>query len=330
MIPKQIPQKIDQRNRLLSTTTKFQSQRIFNQPTLPNMNRISILVNKIMPRTMSRQSQTQIVRIINSNKPLVSSLEQIAHVMINNGMIQTNQEEDTSSENRQTWISDKLIHYLSDRHLLDSNSTVVDIGGGDGYVLANIGRAMGIAKENLICVEQNPSDSTWSEAYSFPNKDTITYDLDGKFVPIKANAKVTLDKPFVNIVILMVTLHHMSTPVVMQVIQSAYNMLIPGGVLLVKEHDISDRDSLHAVNWEHHLYHLTETKLQKETLTEELTDYVNNRYVANYRSKPEWNGLFSSCKFTLMDERTRVFDEINNKHVDSKNATNLYWQVWQK
>ena len=228
-----------------------------------------------------------------------------------------------TSENRQSWISDKLVRYLCDHEMLTASSKIVDIGGGEGHVLANIGQAMGIAKDRLVCIEPDSALNTWSEEYTWPHSDSITYDTWNW--QQTESEHVMHSKQQVDIVIMMVSLHHMLPEVATQAIQQAHAMLRPCGVLLVKEHDIDSPERLIAVDWEHHLYHLVETT---ETDKEDLEHYLAHRYVANYRSKREWNDLFGSCNFTLMDERTRLFEPCGP--VDTKNATNMYWQVWRK
>jgi len=107
-------------------------------------------------------------------------------------------------------------------------------------------------------------------------------------------------------------------------IELAYTMLRPGGIMLVKEHDIDSADKLTAVNWEHHLYHVTESPKSN------MDDYLRNKYVAHYQAKKKWNDLFGVNKFKLVEERSRVFDPLPLHNPDTKNATNLYWQIWNK
>jgi SAM-dependent methyltransferase len=144
-------------------------------------------------------------------------------------------------------------------------------------------------------------------------------------------ACLTIPEQSVDLVILMVTLHHMPPPILEAVMKRAHACLQPGGFVLIKEHDISDEVVQTAVHWEHHLYHISECIASGiEVTSANISDYLQNKYIANYKSKAEMNRLLIDQGFQWLEDRTRVFDKEQRGHVDYQNATNLYWQKWRK
>jgi SAM-dependent methyltransferase len=231
----------------------------------------------------------------------------------------------------QEWITSQIADYLDAKYpdLLQPDKTIVDIGGGEGNVLAGLGRRGGIPKEQLFCVEQSPEDSTWATTYKRIHENEVTYvEWSNRQLTLPLLAPNQAD-----LLMCMVTLHHMPAEVARMVIVRGYSYLKPGGVMLVKEHDISTPELLCAVHWEHHLYHLSEylsEYLPESHVEADLQDYLDHHYVAHYKSKESWVKQMQEVGFVLVEERTRTMGPIISGKTDSKNTTNLYWQVWNK
>ena len=244
----------------------------------------------------------------------------------------------TTAPDRQDWITTQIADYLKVRFpgILQPDKVIVDIGGGEGNVIAGLGQKGKIPKKQLICVEQRPEDSTWATTYKHTHANTITY-LEWSNAQIMAkNASQLLPPNSVDLVLFMVVLHHMPPEVGQSVLRQAFQALKSGGVVMVKEHDINGPDLLRAVHWEHHLYHLSEylqdystKQTGQESANSDLRDYLENHYAAYYRDKKSWNQLFTDVGFTLVEERTRTMGKTSGQP-DTKNTTNLYWQIWKK
>lgn len=241
----------------------------------------------------------------------------------------------------QEWITSQIADYLDVKYpdILQPDKTIVDIGGGEGNVLAGLGRRGGIPKEQLFCVEQSPEDSTWATTYQRTHEHEITYvEWSNRQLTESQQLTESVAPNQADLLMYMVTLHHMPAEVAQTVLERGYSYLKPGGVMLVKEHDISTPELLCAVHWEHHLYHLSEYLLLTQTQTEpkkvnveaDLWDYLEHHYTAHYKSKESWVKQMQEVGFVLVEERTRTMGPIDPRKPDTKNTTNLYWQVWKK
>ena len=252
------------------------------------------------------------------------------------------EEPDPEGNGGQEWITSQIANYLDVKYpdLLQPDKTIVDIGGGEGNVLAGLGRRGGIPKEQLFCVEQSPEDSTWATTYKRIHENEITYVewsnrqiTQALLSPMLSPMLAPMLAPNqADLLMFMVTLHHMPAEVAQTVIARGYSYLKPGGVMLVKEHDISTPELLCAVHWEHHLYHLSEylSQPQPKNVEADLRDYLEHHYAAHYQSKESWVKQMQEVGFVLVEERTRTMGPILSGNPDTKNTTNLYWQVWNK
>lgn len=210
-----------------------------------------------------------------------------------------------------TYISNKLSNYLLENHY-SKDMTIVDIGGGNGQILKEIGENMKLPKEQLYCVEPN---IPWTEPYSYLHNDFIQYVFwDNLWIPIQDHS--------IDVVFMMVSLHHMTDETIKKTMENIVRISKPNSVLIVKEHDCVSNEDRYVIEWEHHLYHLVETCQQNE---EKCKDYMNN-FIQNYKSKMWINDLMMSYGFHSVMELNRLFE----RNVDTKNPTNLYWKIFTK
>lgn len=118
----------------------------------------------------------------------------------------------------------------------------VDIGCGSGIVLAAFKRRFNI--RDAICADVEDNRET---AYkSFP------------FIKIEPDTSIPIPDSSVNLVTLFHVVHHMMDDVRGRVIDIA-RMLKPGGMLLVKDHDVRDRRDASNVDFEHFVYQIGES-----------------------------------------------------------------------
>jgi ubiquinone/menaquinone biosynthesis C-methylase UbiE len=221
-------------------------------------------------------------------------------------------------QNRQDFICKKIIqHFEKNKVQINSTNKIIDIGGGNGNVLKYIGQYYCIPKKNLFCIEKNINDNIntnfHSFSYNFSNTNYITYqeDLD------------LLEDLSVDIIFVMVSLHHMNDETINDTLKNTNRVLKKGGLFIVKEHDATSRNIIVGINWEHHLYHLMGTS-KTQTLAD-IQDYLKH-FVNNYKKLEEWNSLFKSLNFELKNTFNNVFDP----SICHKNSSQLYWQIWQK
>lgn len=216
--------------------------------------------------------------------------------------------------NRQEFIVDKICNFINSKTQIELNdqTVIVDIGGGNGNVLSGINSKLGGPKENFICVES----TNWVEQYEF-NNDNITY----KFWN---NNQIDIPDNTCDILLCMVSLHHMTTETIMNTFNEIKRILKPSGLLLIKEHD-ADPTSIKLIEWEHHLYHILDCAYNKERTN--AIEYLE-KCVHNFNSKSFWNSvLVSTYGFKMFIRGNRFLDGPYVEN-DSKNPTKLYWDVY--
>jgi ubiquinone/menaquinone biosynthesis C-methylase UbiE len=192
-----------------------------------------------------------------------------------------------------------------------SELSIVDIGGGNGQMLREIGENLKIPKSNLFSIE---SMVPWTHPYPFSNSEYIQYVFwDNDTIP-------NIQPLSIDVVIIAVTLHHMSDSVIQKTFENLKRIMKPMSILIIKEHDCKTKEDKLIIDWEHHLYHLIESPLQDEENIEKYKD----KFINNYKSKQQWTNIIESHGYEPIIELNRLFE----RNIDSKNPTNLYWRIY--
>ena len=290
-------------------------------PKLSHDMRISLVVRKIVPKYVPNNIILGINALIPKADELCS-MEEIANIMavITNRLLTVKKMCKPPSGDRQEFISSRLVEYLT-APTVDSNSVIVDIGGGDGNVLSYLGKGLNIPKNQLYSVESS-NPTAWSEKYSQTNTNITYTQWDNITMPFPDNS--------VNVVIIMVALHHMSDDVMEQTLAEVARITAPGAFVLIKEHHCSDTDVKLAIDWEHHLYHILDyyqTHSSTQTLYDDMKSYLST-YTGNFKTDVYFRNKIMCHGFQLIDVRTRVFE--HDIGTDVKNSTNLYLNIFKK
>jgi ubiquinone/menaquinone biosynthesis C-methylase UbiE len=247
-----------------------------------------------------------------NNKLLIQNINKISNIVLKYNL--------NKNENRQDYIIDKIISAVNRMkpEILNKNIVIADIGGGNGDVLSGINKRTGINgdKNNFICVE---SKTDWVESYPCDNTNIVYKYWNNDTIDIKDNS--------CDLVLCMVSLHHMNNDTIYNAINEIKRILKEDGLLFVKEHDSDDNQTLQLIEWEHHLYHILDCAYSgKKTNAEEYLKYSIN----NFNAKGYWQYLFENMfSFKLKNRMNRFLDEINNEE-DAKNITKLYWDIYEK
>ena len=186
-----------------------------------------------------------------------------------------------------------------------SNLCILDVGGANGDVLKNIGDNLSISKRNLYCLE--PEKKGWK--YMYTNSDYITYVFwDNKSIPKK------IKKNSLDVVIIMVTLHHMTVKDREALFTNLHFLTKPGSLLIIKEHDSRDKEDKFCIEWQHAIFAAITNPIDTPSMYE---DYKNKEYWDNY-----------ICSMGYMDGLSELYRSFPNGSL--KNPTNLYWKVYVK
>ena len=224
-------------------------------------------------------------------------------------------------DSRQDFITDKMKQYLESYYpkLVEDHCKIVDIGGGNGNVLSGLRDSIKgeTRMEDFICVE---TLTDWNETYEFNNKN-ITYHFWKKD---ETEFNLNIEDNSVDIVLCMVSLHHMKDETIDKVLKNVSRILKPSGRLFIKEHD-SNKESAFYILWEHHLYHILDCAYKGEVV--DVDGYLCSN-IYNFKSKEEWTLTLDDLGFELVKLKNRFLDGDIVK--DDKNSSELYWGIYQK
>lgn len=222
---------------------------------------------------------------------------------------------------RQDFIFNKIMNifdtYITfEKECEPSNFNILDIGGGNGYILKRFGKQYDLLPENLICLENSNFETEFR--YNFD-----TSGIEYCFDPIHIE-----ESPIMfNIIICMVSLHHMKDEYIEKtIVPLIKRKLKTNGILIIKEHDAYSDDIVECVHWEHHLYSILDTNNKSDP-----DKYLNN-YVGNYKSKEVISSMFTTNGFRVLKTFNNIFEPMPNDFSGNANKapTKLYWQVFTK
>lgn len=212
-------------------------------------------------------------------------------------------------ENRQTFICDRLVTYFKRHHLLGKYPKIIDIGGGNGNVLEHIGKVYHCPPEHLLCVDKTDTE------FVYKRNKPVTYMESDDFLRMPRSFHA-------NLILCMVSLHHMADAELLAMIDKIWHNMAPGGHLFIKEHDCRNLEDKHKIDWEHHLYHLMETPEL------DATEY-RTKFIGNYKSIDYFNSMFEKKGFHLVQTFNNILDPI--KYVSEiTTPTRLYWAHFVK
>lgn len=219
--------------------------------------------------------------------------------------------------NRQKYIFNKISswfnNYINEKLVENSESfSMLDIGGGNGYILSKFGTKYNLSQKNLICLENDKTEFKYK--YDLSN---ITYCF---------NTNILLNNPIqFNIISCIVSLHHMTDEYILYtIIPLIKTKLQRDGLFLIKEHDAYSDDIIENINWEHHLYHILDKSSDINMDT-----YIDN-YIGNYKSMDKLQKILENNGFKLVNTFTNIFEQTDEKFnsESNKTPTKLYWQLY--
>lgn len=220
---------------------------------------------------------------------------------------------------RQNFIFERVSKYMHSHLKLGPQTRILDIGGGNGNFLSYLGETYNIPKNNLVCLEQRYDTATAAFHYPFDNAN-ITYAFWDDPETLKNIGEF-------DIIICMVVLHHIPDVIINDTIMPFIDShIVPGGYLLIKEHDARSPQTVQYINWEHHLYYLLEFE---HLLTSKEIDAYLSGFVSNYKSAGEFVDIFRENRFKLKSVFNNIFDP---QMVGFRNnsPTKLYWALFQR
>ena len=235
------------------------------------------------------------------------------------------------TEGRQNWICNQITIFFNQQQI-PIPSSFIDIGGGNGNVLYYFATKYNLKPDDCFCVEREPPPVKTISQCPDNNEFYYTFSHSNEMKYMFVKEDVEYDSKLlsqglkqVECIICMVALHHMTDAYIGNVIFPLIkSKLKPGGLLLLKEHNVADAETHKIVEWEHHLYYLME---QSYSRTErEITEYLSTT-MTNYKSRETFTkGIETRCQCKCIYTLTNTF-EIGKL---DKTPSKLYWQIFQK
>jgi len=284
--------------------------------------RITILLNKIMKYNKSNKNYTFVVneikkRILNCpNTPnnIICSIIKI-NSLVNKFRFKKTIEINELNPNHM-FVAENIVNIIKEYSVNNNNNYtnyhIADIGGGEGDILKYISQLLNIPFKNLYCIEQE----MWSNKYKFNNNinylfwDNITFNLSND----------------IDLFLLIVSMHHMTDDTINNVLLNISKKIKKNGLIIIKEHDMTDKNILNVINWEHHLHHIMMS--ENNQLTEAKLQLYIDLSINNFKSKKKFDEIFLLHNFIPIVELDRQFN-ILIRH-DKLNSTNLYWKIYKK
>lgn len=226
-----------------------------------------------------------------------------------------NNENDDRADNRIDEIG-KLITSISISISIDN---LVDIGCSEGGITAKLGDYFGMKPQNIYGIDiRKPK---LSNGFTF-----IQTDLDNERIPIENNS--------VCFVTCLMVLHHTKKPE--HLISEIYRILKPGGIFLIREHDIDESIDINGKIFLDILHGLYSISWAKEG-SQENPEFCSN-YYAIYRSRDNWTKMIENSNFKLILENDDLKYFYNICKVKReftkfnwiKNPYHFYYALYQK
>lgn len=226
---------------------------------------------------------------------------------------------------RRNFICGKLFWFLRGfNKRLTENTVFVDVGGGNGVMLEEMRQALAdqlslpdggaqLPRENFKCLETR---TNWVETYAFdvPTVQYVFWEEEG-FGAIRPQS--------VDVVLCMVSLHHMTDATIDRMLREILLMLKPDGLVLLKEHNCCNESVRRWIELEHWLYHIADCAYERQPMD---AAEFRRKHVANYKSHRAWEMLFTRHGFDFCGRRNRFLDGFYHL---GQNPSELYWDIYQ-
>ncbi len=175
-----------------------------------------------------------------------------------------------------TYVVNTIVSLLNRLDIIPN--TILDFGCGDCGIVESIGKEMKLGKSAIFGTDiKDTFEQSWDAARS---------DRDVTFKFTSFEKVVPFDKKFDVIMALMV-FHHIENP--KPIIKDLYDALIVGGVMIIREHDCSDKyDGIYA-DLVHSLFIVQNNGLDKEKILSQ------QNY---YHSYVDWKQMIQDVGFT--------------------------------
>ena len=275
-------------------------------------------LKKIEHRQIYAKLQSEIVKLLKHNSDDYTIYNYI-HTFLNTHLYPIdkypNNENDDRADNRVDDIG-KLVSSVTNSIPVDN---FIDIGCSEGGITAKLGDYFGLKPQNIFGIDIRVPQST--NGFTF-----IQTNLDNQHIPMEDNS--------ISFATALMVLHHTNNPE--NLISEIYRVLKPGGIFLIREHDIDENNDIDGKIFLDILHGLYSISWAKEG-SQENPDFCNN-YYAVYRSREIWTDLIEKHKLKLVQENADLqyfynYCKVKREYTKFnwiKNPYHFYYALYQK
>jgi ubiquinone/menaquinone biosynthesis C-methylase UbiE len=278
-----------------------------------NMMNLDKKIEKIIHKIVKNKNIHSAIQkiIVNRSLPMDKKMFQISYLIHNDS-----RGAQSSVVIARTFTTQKLTQYIIKNHPQNNAELkIADIGGGNGQVLREIGKNLGLNRNHLYCVEQK---TEWCDEpranLNEPHLQFLYWDNDT--IPVIADDSL-------DIVLIMVALHHMTDETIHSVLKNVERLTRKGAKVILKEHDCRTPEDKFVIDWEHHLYHLVNAP-QIHTYNDILS--YQTQYINHFKTEEWFDDAFAQYRLLPIVKLNRLFETT----ADTKNPTQLYWKIYEK
>lgn len=202
----------------------------------------------------------------------------------------------------------------------------LDIGCSEGGITHVVGELLGISPDNTYGIDILPIEK-------------VKHSDSFKYIQMEEESPLPCKLPFkdasICVITLIMSLHHIKN--VNEYIKEIGRILKPGGILIIKEHDVdakTDSDGKIILDILHGLYCMSWSK----TGCQENPDFCDN-YYANYQSKEQWTIQIESLAGCIrssnkeLDKYYSMAGNVERQFKSNKKIGNphyVYWAMYVK
>lgn len=260
-----------------------QIQAILNTNKAPLYYRLSMIFCKFIQK---KNSQDLLYALFREKKTDIEYFEKIAMQMYKPQELGVN-----------TFVVYTILGLLSSLKI--KPKTILDFGCGDCGIIEAIGKELKLPKDAVYGTDiKDTFEQSWNASRVSKN---ITFEFTSFDKVVPFNQKF-------DVIMALMVFHHIEEP--KPIIKDLYDALSSGGILIIREHDCTNKNDSIFADLVHSLYIVKNNGVDKEKILSQHNFY---------RSAQEWRGIFESVGFT----------EINMDH-DAMSMTNNYRAVYRR
>jgi ubiquinone/menaquinone biosynthesis C-methylase UbiE len=256
---------------------------------------INVIKNVFYSMNIKNNEFISFIENINKNNIKISDKE--LYTKLNNIYKSLNSNSEVQEFDRETARSKQLVKFLNKINKKDIKR-YLDFGGGDGSLTLSIKNTLNLQNEDVYITDIKKYDTIDKYNLNFVQNN---------------NGVIDLPENSFDLITAYMVFHHIKDDIQEQNIQQLYKLLKPGGILVLREHNLHFKNKYvkkHVVatlDIMHDIY--------DHVITSELNWKDKGNYYSKYKSKTEWNTLFIKNKFEKIYEPSFYNNLIKNPNL---------------